>query len=213
MGVSAMSALEQPPSELRIVVELQPMNNDKISGPVRAGIDAVYRQLEELGDAIMVRSIDYDRQRLPEVLTTLVVSEVRNRLWGRSERTGIEISGSVLERCTLSMIEAGAAITGDLYARAMHEMYRNALTLERVFSDSDIVMTPTTKTLLPALGHLDTMVDSDVYLERASEFSCFTSLFNLSGHPAMTLTLHWTEDDIPVGIQFVAPFGLEDRLT
>ncbi|MEI8148677.1 MAG: amidase family protein, partial [Actinomycetes bacterium] len=36
--------------------------------------------------------------------------------------------------------------------------------------------------------------------------------FNVTGQPAISLPLWWTEDDLPVGIQFVAPFGREDLL-
>ncbi len=40
----------------------------------------------------------------------------------------------------------------------------------------------------------------------------FTQLANLTGTPAMSVPLHWTADGLPLGVQFVAPFGREDRL-
>ena len=50
------------------------------------------------------------------------------------------------------------------------------------------------------------------YAAEAMNSSAFTSLFNISGHPAMSVPLHWTADNIPVGSHFVAPFGGEGRL-
>lgn len=40
----------------------------------------------------------------------------------------------------------------------------------------------------------------------------FTQLSNLTGTPSMSVPLHWTGSGLPVGVQFVAPFGDEATL-
>jgi len=64
--------------------------------------------------------------------------------------------------------------------------------------------------LLARLGALRSTIDQ---LARDNlEYYPFTQLANLSGTPAMSVPLHWTRDGLPLGVQFVAPFGREDRL-
>jgi amidase len=40
----------------------------------------------------------------------------------------------------------------------------------------------------------------------------FTQLSNLTGTPSMSVPLYWTPDGLPLGVQFVGPFGSEERL-
>jgi Asp-tRNA(Asn)/Glu-tRNA(Gln) amidotransferase A subunit family amidase len=42
--------------------------------------------------------------------------------------------------------------------------------------------------------------------------TAFTSLFNSSGNPAMSVPLAASREGLPIGVQFVAPFGDEARL-
>jgi len=64
--------------------------------------------------------------------------------------------------------------------------------------------------LLARLGALDRTI---AQIARESlQFVPFTQLANLTGTPAMSVPLHWTADGLPLGVQFIAPFGREDRL-
>jgi len=47
---------------------------------------------------------------------------------------------------------------------------------------------------------------------RALPFVTFTSPFNITGQPAISLPLHWSASGLPIGVQLVAPWGREDLL-
>jgi len=50
------------------------------------------------------------------------------------------------------------------------------------------------------------------YHDRFVQFWGFTNLYNATGQPAISLPLHWTHDDLPVGVQFAASYGNESLL-
>jgi amidase len=51
-----------------------------------------------------------------------------------------------------------------------------------------------------------------VGFERSLPYSVFTSPFNVSGQPGISLPLHWNDDGLPIGVQLVAAYGREDLL-
>lgn len=54
--------------------------------------------------------------------------------------------------------------------------------------------------------------DLSILLRRVRQQCFFTSPFNITGQPAISLPLHWTPEGLPVGVQLVASIGREDLL-
>lgn len=48
--------------------------------------------------------------------------------------------------------------------------------------------------------------------QRAYTFMPYTSLFNVTGQPAMSMPLYWNEDGLPIGVQFVGRYADEATL-
>ena len=72
---------------------------------------------------------------------------------------------------------------------------------------NDLLITPTMAEAAPPIGEL-----KGASVERIVRLVPYTSPYNVSGQPGIALPLHWTADDMPVGIQLIAPIGREDLL-
>lgn len=60
-------------------------------------------------------------------------------------------------------------------------------------------------------GSIERLVDAQIE-SVVSRVPYRTTLANLTGQPAMSVPIHRTDDDLPVGVQFLGPFGSEQIL-
>jgi amidase len=94
----------------------------------------------------------------------------------------------------------------------VHRWSRRLMTWWRPLDGSpgfDLLVTPVLNGTPRPLGWVS---DPEYGLERLLAMLQYTSQCNLSGQPAVSLPLHWTPDDLPVGVHFVADYGREDVL-
>jgi amidase len=77
----------------------------------------------------------------------------------------------------------------------------------------DLLLTPAVPDPPPLLADLDGAAHEPLtLLDRMARHLAFTEPFNVTGHPALSLPLHWTAEGLPLGVQLVARLGREDLL-
>jgi amidase len=110
-------------------------------------------------------------------------------------------------------VELAKTLSAADYARAIHTVHRTGRAVARFLERYDVLVTPTMAKPPHPLGVLSlSSPDSAAFTAARSASVGFTSLFNSSGHPAMSVPLAMSRSGLPLGVQFVARFGDEATL-
>ncbi|MFP8882031.1 MAG: amidase family protein, partial [Myxococcota bacterium] len=146
--------------------------------------------------------------------TVIVASSTAYALDVASEKIGREIGEHEVEPGTWVLATMGRTMSAADYIAAQSLNNRLARGLAGWWEDGfDLLLTPTCAAPPPALGCFDATPENPMQGMMASlPYTVFTSPFNVSGQPAISLPLHWNDDGLPIGIQLVAAYGREDLL-
>jgi len=80
-------------------------------------------------------------------------------------------------------------------------------------SGFDLLLTPTLAQPPLPLGALTPAAANPMATwDKLLGFIPFTPVQNITGEPAISLPLHWSASNLPIGVQLVAPWGREDVL-
>jgi amidase len=131
-----------------------------------------------------------------------------------SAKIGAPIGKGDVEPLTWAIAELGRATTGVQYLATVEGNHayirRVADWWQRGF---DLLLTPTCAAAPPPLGHFAGTAENPLAgYASAMPFGVFTSVFNLSGQPAISLPVHQSQDGLPIGVQLVAAVGGEGLL-
>ena len=195
-GETFLRAAGREPGVLRIGRFAQP-----IAGGVFVHEDCLeaYEQasalLEEFGH--VVEDID---PPLPEM-----VIPAFETIWSvLSQLTPVEPGKEeLLQPLTRHMRERGSRLSGLDLAGAVsfaRVLARGAINATSAY---DVMLTPGLALPPVPVGYFTEGGDSAVNFERQKAFTPFTSVFNLTGQPAMSLPLHWNAEGLPIGVQIV----------
>jgi amidase len=229
-----LEELEREPGTLRIAfMKISPLGTE-VDPEVAAAVDKTAKLLEELGHEVEESAPAIDGHAVAKAYLTMYFGHVAADLaWleevrgARSAREEVEPTTRLLGLIGRS-ISAGEFVTSkrswNTFGRAMADFHQR----------HDLFLTPTTAYPAVRVGSLRPRLAEQMLIKAANAAGAgkallaagivekmatknlsktpFTQLANLTGQPAMSVPLHWTSRGLPIGMQFVAPFGDEATL-
>ena len=70
-------------------------------------------------------------------------------------------------------------------------------------SGFDVLLAPVTTMTPRPLGWFDADGDGAEDFERQKQYAAFPAVYNVTGQPAVSVPLHWTDDGLPIGTMLV----------
>ena len=204
-----LAALRREPGQLRIaVVERTAQQETEPACAEALGLAA--RALESMGHAVTTVPLP----TLDEiVLGPWIPAGIARELARFSEVIGRPIREDEVEPFNWIMAESGRALRGHEYI----EQSEIAFDWARRFCNewephADVLLLPTSPEPPPRLGRLAPTVPLPELASGLGRLTTFTSCFDVTGQPAISLPVHVDAQGLPIGVQLAARTGREDLL-
>ncbi|HEX6859556.1 MAG TPA: amidase family protein [Caulobacteraceae bacterium] len=198
---------------------------------VKAAVDTA-RLLEDLGHHVEEAAPAIDGDALADDFLSVYFAMAGSAVAATKAQTGCGTDGFELD--TLAAAAIGKALSAPEYIEIQGRWNTYSRALGEFFTRYDLYLTPTVASPPLRIGELDTppldrlatrammalnlggLVLRSGYVHRMArehlKHTPFTQLANLTGTPAMSVPLHWTEDGLPVGAHLNAAIGGEGLL-
>lgn len=203
------------PRPLRIgVLAASPRPDVTVDPVIAAATMAAGELLERLGHHV--------DQAHPEALEDQSIGAHFGLLWGVNCAANMGKLGSLIGRtlgpddvepATWLMAERARAADPIAVVEAQGAQHSFRRRMAEWWTHHDLLLTPTCALQAPPIGKLvSTPEDPWAGSIGSVAYAVFTSPYNVTGQPAISLPLGQAADGLPIGIQLVADYGREDLL-
>jgi amidase len=198
----------------------------------RAAVESAARLLEELGHTVVEAR---PTLAVPELVTAYfltVAAGVAESVELTAAQAGTRPRAADWEAPTWLMAQLGWSMSGAQLAACRRTAQEAGRVMAAFHADHDLFLTATLARPPVPVGHFDLKpverlqlaVMRALPLRRLLDLALGelgtnalaatpnTQLFNITGQPAMSVPLHWSDEGLPVGVQLAAPYGDEATL-
>jgi amidase len=196
-----LAEADAAPGRLRIAVTADPPSPVPVDPTCVAALESAAQLLEELGHDVF--------ERMPPWQTDEVIVHFI-RVWQVGPATSGVDDLSQLEPINRMLAESARTTPSPQHASSIMELQQIARRTVSFWNDVDVVVTPTLALQPVPIGWTWQGTDGDPHRAFAAQtlFTPFTPLVNVTGQPAMSLPLTWSDGGLPIGVQLIGrPFA------
>ena len=195
--------------KLKIAVSLRDAKGELPHPEVREAVQKAMKLLESLGHEIIpMKRTPLSDPSNDDDFETYWASDAAATRDALAQQTGKNMD-EWLEPWTLSLGRQFDAIKDKQQAmdKAVNTFKRIQRNTRRFLKKYDVWLSPVAASPPPKIGEQAPTVEFDKLNDIVSKFAAHTYLHNVAGTPAMSVPMHWTAEDLPVGVQLAADFG------
>ncbi|MEC7845091.1 MAG: amidase [Actinomycetota bacterium] len=215
-GQPYIDQINTSPGKLRIGLwNVSPRDDLELHEDCRQLTQATAELLESLGHHVAeAHPSALDDPRIGGRFSAIWMAGANLTLQNVGRLLGRDVTIDDVEIGTWLMAQHGSTTSGleVMQAQAAMGAMRRA-TLQWWEEGWDLLLTPTTLQPPPRIGDLTSTKDDPMRNSmRSIPYAAYTSPFNATGQPAISLPTGFTKDGLPIGVQLVAAYGREDIL-
>lgn len=210
-----VDVIHKPQRRMRIAVMDSSFSGTAVDPDCVDGVGAVARTCLDLGHDIVLARPEIDWDMFFEATHVVWATTVAATVASMEQLTGRRATPELLEAATWACYQDGKQTSATGLIDAMNDLNTISRQVGAFFEGYDLLLTPTMARLPLMLGELDqnrTGIEAREWTRAVFDWCNFTPLFNATGQPAISLPLHFTDKNLPVGMQFVGKMNDESRL-
>jgi Asp-tRNA(Asn)/Glu-tRNA(Gln) amidotransferase A subunit family amidase len=201
-----------PTGKLRIGFQSRSFNGTETHPDCVTALEAAAALCRDLGHELEEVDLDFDRERLAQATMPIIAANIHAAIEDRAKELGRAPFEHELCTGTMRIAALGARTTAEEYVRGIRTIHAVGRQVGRFFERYDILLTPTMATPPLPHGRLSLDREDDGYVGDITRAVAFTSLFNATGNPSMSVPLHWNAQELPIGTMFTAAYANEALL-
>jgi len=208
---SYLQSLATPPRALRIAL----LENNPLGIPVHADCKAALARAaalcEQLGHHVEPAGPSLPVAPMLEGMGIITGTGMLSLIRDRERVLKRAATAADLEPIIWSSYQNAQKYSAEQLFRARATADQVGRVFDEFLGRYDLILSPVTAVPPPLLGALSLDQPYEDFVRNALPASCFTSMYNIAGLPAMSVPLHWNADNLPIGSMFAGRFG--DELT
>jgi Asp-tRNA(Asn)/Glu-tRNA(Gln) amidotransferase A subunit family amidase len=209
---SFFSEVGRDPGQLVIGLLTKPVTHSAVDPECMKAVEQAAKLCETLGHRVEPIELSVDPEQFFEATGTIMNVATVSRIKSRERAVGREVSENDLEPLIWSRYQNSKDITGEQLYRAQQTIKEISRTIELLQRTYDMILSPTMGKPPVELGKMSLNQPYESYARESIHASAFTMLYNATGQPAMSVPLHWSANNLPIGVMFAARFGDEAML-
>jgi amidase len=210
-NVSFLDELNHPVRLLKIAFHVDAHHDVDIDPTCRKAAHLAAKLCEDLGHTVEEARPDIDGNAGLEIGSLLWKVNAAQNVASTTQALGQKPKYGELEWITQLLALEGSSVSAVDYLDALTAMHGFGQKLTAFFNHYDVVLSPVvSRPPWPLNVYENSYSDTQTYFETVNAYSPFCWPYNMSGQPAMSVPLHWTESGLPVGVQFAGRPG-EDK--
>jgi amidase/6-aminohexanoate-cyclic-dimer hydrolase len=208
---SFVAAVLKDPKSLRIALQVRTLSgNDVHRECAEAAVEAA-KLCEGLGH--LVEEVSLPRELdVGSHATDAVAANLASTIQLRERQLGRDVADDELEPITALLLKRGRRLTALAMIDAEAAFMRAAIAMAQFQLRYEVILSPTLGLPAVSLGRASLSQPVDDYVEVVKGYNPFTTIYNITGQPAMSIPFGLSSEGTPLGIQFAARLGQEELL-